>query len=130
MFSGLVIFCTAAETLQETVALIRKVFPDLEGIEDERISFKATFGDGTPQWSKLMDEVWPTFVDTPPTRMAVVVADGPGEKEKSELPSALNHASVVSDEYHRKQERYDHLPVRAQRPHRLRRGHRRRHTCG
>lgn len=67
--------------------LVRKVFPELDEISDNSITFEATFGDGTPSWTKLMDEVWPQFVDNPPTRIKVKVADAPGDREKRKRAS-------------------------------------------
>lgn len=58
--------------------LVRKVFDVLEDIPDERISFQASFGESPPNWSRIMDEVWPQFAERPPTGIFVTIKDGPG----------------------------------------------------
>ena len=69
---------------QETLAVIREAFDDLDGFSDDRITFHAKFSaEDVPV--RVMDAVWSRLANRPPVSISVRIKDEPGEAEASEF---------------------------------------------
>lgn len=71
--------------------MAQRIFPVLAGYPAERIElFMPSDSNG---WARIMDEAWIGFLDTPPKRLLVQVADGPGDARRRE--SSSHHVAGV-----------------------------------
>ncbi|WVF71898.1 hypothetical protein IAT40_006708 [Kwoniella sp. CBS 6097] len=76
----------------ETIAIVQRGLPALAAFPAHRIEFysqhtgQVDFG-GRPvlgDWSRILDEAWPSFRDTPPKTPKVQLADLPGDAKRRE----------------------------------------------
>jgi hypothetical protein len=66
--------------VQETIQIVQRGIERLSTIDPDRLTFKILVGTGDSQhWAKVLDEAWERFDADPPDRLAVVVADAPGD---------------------------------------------------
>jgi hypothetical protein len=66
--------------IQETIEIVQRGIEGLSTIDPDRMTFKIQLGTGESQhWAKVLDEAWERFDADPPERLAVVVADAPGD---------------------------------------------------
>ncbi|KAK8866010.1 hypothetical protein IAR55_001161 [Kwoniella newhampshirensis] len=87
-------------TKEETISRVQRGFPQLADYPPNRIEFlvpvpplagaeDTTFtnnntlnnNNNNDRWGRVMDEAWPGFQASPPTRLRVQVVDGPGDLE-------------------------------------------------
>jgi hypothetical protein len=62
----------------------------LKDIDPDRMTFRILQGTGEGQhWASVLDEAWERFDADPPKRLAVVVADLPGDEALRTYPSIL-----------------------------------------
>jgi len=66
--------------VQETNQIVQRGIDGLSTIDPDRVIFKIHQGTGESQhWAKVLDEAWERFEADPPKRLAIVVADLPGD---------------------------------------------------
>ena len=66
--------------MQETIQIVQRGIEGLSSIDPDRMTFKILLGTGDSQhWAKVLDEAWERFDADPPKRLAIVVADEPGD---------------------------------------------------
>jgi len=66
--------------VQETIQIVQRGIEGLSTIDPDRLIFKIQLGTGESQhWAKVLDEAWDRFDADPPKRLAIVVADAPGD---------------------------------------------------
>jgi hypothetical protein len=66
--------------VQETIQIVQRGIERLSTIDPDRLRFSILVGTGESQhWAKVLDEAWERFDADPPERLAVVVADAPGD---------------------------------------------------
>lgn len=103
--------------VQETLAIVREAFDDLDGFSDDRITFHAKFSvEEVP--IRLMDAVWSSLASRPPVSISVRIKDGPGEAAASEsscqIPTGYWLTGSRGDERH--ESSYARLGYDASRP--------------
>lgn len=70
--------------MQHTAEMVQRIFPVLSDYPVDRIEFLVPASSTSSEWAKIMDESWGGFVDNPPERLLVQVADGPGDAQRRE----------------------------------------------
>ena len=78
--------------LKDTIAIVRRAFPILDEYSTDRIEFAIPVDKDAKdvRWSRVLDDAWPNFVNCPPSRLRVQIADRPGDAEASEcFPTVL-----------------------------------------
>jgi hypothetical protein len=74
--------------IQETIEIVQRGIDGLSTIDPDRMTFKIQLGTGESQhWAKVLDEAWERFDVDPPKRLAIVVADAPGDDYLRMCPS-------------------------------------------
>jgi hypothetical protein len=81
----------APANAQETIQIVQRGIEGLSTIDPDRMIFKIQLGTGESQhWAKVLDEAWERFDVDPPKRLAIVVADAPGDDHLRMCPSAAS----------------------------------------
>lgn len=69
--------------LQETIAIVREAFKDLAKYPNDRITFHASLGEREAPM-RIMDAVWRSLANKPPSSISVRIEDTPEDAKSSE----------------------------------------------
>jgi len=84
----------AATDNQETIQIVQRGIERLATIDSDRLVFKMLSGTGDGQhWAKVLDEAWERFDANPPARLAIAVADLPGDGDLRTSPASVSLGS-------------------------------------
>lgn len=67
---------------QETVDIVRRLFPELQDHPPERVELLLL---STLGWQPVIPKVWHTVAEDPPDQLGVRIADLPGQEKRRTL---------------------------------------------